>query len=172
VPRVFSGKVILLLLALLVLEISLTPLFRPAGIQPFLLYLMILYAAFEWDWERVIKMAIAVGLIRDMTISPLLGLETVTLAIAAFLLGLGVQKIDRGSTSMRIGISLLFVFFVSVINLILTGFLTAQNLISLNILSNSFSIAVSSAVVAPFFYALLGRWYGERVPLKQYELFR
>lgn len=170
-PRIFSARVIFYLLFLLVLELSVLPFFRIGVFQPVLLYLMVLHAAFQWGWEKTVPMAVAVGILRDLTGSHSFGLETVALVAASSLLDLLVQKIERDSQVTKIGIGFLFVFFVSNLVVLFSGFLGRGEGISGYAFWVSAGTAFYSAAILPVFFFVTGRLFHDRMALKQYELF-
>jgi rod shape-determining protein MreD len=171
-PRILSGRVVLYLVFLLVLDLSVTPLIRVGGFRPILQYLVILYAAFQWGWEKTIPMAIGVGILRDLTSSQILGLETVSLVFVAFLLDLLVQKIERDIFFLRVLAVFLFVFSVLMMNLILSNFLTDIPRFSWYEIGIAVGTSLYTAAVMPLFFYGTRYWFHDRTFLKQYELFR
>ena len=171
-PRIFSGRVIGYLLLLLVLDLSVLPFIRVGGIQPHLLYLIVLYAAFQWGWQRTLPMALAVGILRDLTGSHLLGLETGSLILASVILDLLVKKMVRESTLLRFSTALIFVFCASLFHLILVSFLSGTNYVSWHRCYLSLGTSLYTAACMPIFFYLTARWFYDRVPMKQYELFQ
>ena len=78
-PRILSTKVILHLCFLLLLDWVFFAPFRGGFFQPVLLYLVILYAGFEWHWRHALRFALAVGFLRDALSTQPLGVETTVL---------------------------------------------------------------------------------------------
>ena len=116
-------------------------------------------------------MAVAAGILRDFAGSHFLGLETAALVAASFVLDLLVQKIDRDSPVMRMAVGFLFVFLVSILVVVFSNFLGGAREISWYTFQISAGAALYSAAVLPPFIYVTGRWFHDRVPLKQYELF-
>lgn len=171
-PRLFSAKVISCLCFLLLLDwIFLAP-FKGGFFQPVLLYLMILYAGFEWHWRQALRAALAVGFLRDAISSQPLGVETTVLFAATFALAFFVKKIERRSLIMRMIIGFVFVFTTSLFILVLSNLLGFAQQTLWQCFGMACSSAVSTAAFLPVFFFLTERWFGEKAPLRQYELFR
>lgn len=170
-PRIFSGRVILFLASLLIFDLTLAPLFRVGSVKPILLYLALLHAAFHWDSQKILPMALAVGLLRDLAGSHPFGLETALLVAAALALEFFVQQIDRHSLLMRLGFAFVFIFFVNLSHLAFASFLGMSYGLSSHGLSVALGTAFTTAAFLPALTWMASRWFGERVPLKQYELF-
>lgn len=171
-PRILSFRMMVYLWILLVLDLSLAPLFRLGALQPILLYLAILHAGFQWGSEKTVPVAVAVGLLRDLAGSHVFGLETGVLVCAALLLDLLVQKVDRQSFAVRMGVTFLFVFSVTTLLWMFSRFLGSTLSVSWDTFGTSLGTAGYGAVLAPVFFYLTARWFHDRAPLKQYELFR
>ncbi len=167
-PRILSGKVIGFLFLLLLLELCFLPALH-LPVQPVLLYLVIPYAAFQWRWEKTVWLAMGVGLMRDLTGSQPLGTETLVLSLAAAGLDFFVLKIERRMFLMRVITTFLFVFSVTLLSLILSGFLGSS--ISWFHLGTALRTALATAVFMPIFFSLAGFWFRDTGSLKQYELF-
>ncbi len=169
--RIFSGRLILYLLFLLVADFCFAPAFHLGLIRPILLYLLIFYSAVCWGWEKTLPLAVAAGLLRDFSGSQSFGVETVAAVLGAFCLDFSLQKIDRESFVIRLGTAFLFVFLMTGLVLVMSAFLGAR--------TPSFGLGfalclgtgIYSAALMPFFFQLTARWFRDRGSLKQYELF-
>lgn len=170
--RLFSGKVILYLLFLLVLDICFIPLFHFQLLRPVFLYLMIVYAAFAWHGRNGIEIGFAAGVLRDLASFQPFGIETAVLSLSAWMLVAITHQIDRNSFILRFAITFLFVLFVSTLNLVLPVFLASSRNFSWYSWSACWVMAFSSALVMPFFFHFTARWFQDHSSLRQYELFR
>ena len=171
-PRVLSAKVVSFVLLLWVCDICIFPsLFESGFMRPVLTYLIIVYAAFRWDWRKTAGLALFVGLLRDVTGSQPLGVETAVLTSSALVLGFLAQKMERDSFVVRVLAVFLFVFFDSLLILFLSGFLNFTNEFSGFFFLMIVSSAFLTALISPLFFYLTGKWFKDHLPLKQYELF-
>ena len=171
-PRLFSSKVIFYLFFLLVLDVCVMPMIHFGSARPVLLYLMIPYAALEWHWQKTLAMALAVGILRDLTGSHPMGSETTVLLAASLALDLMVQKMDRESTLMRLGLTFVLVFGVAVLTLFLSNLVGISAPVSWPALWVSLGMAAATTCVMPFFFYATAWWFHDRSLFKQYELFR
>ncbi len=171
-PRLFSTKVILHLLFILLLDWIFLPPLKNGFFQPVLLYLAVLYAGFEAHWRNTVQLALAAGFLRDALSSQPLGVETAALFAAAFALSYFVKKIDRQSLIIRLFTGFIFIFAVNLSILVLSSLLDFVHLPFGKCLNVSMSGAVSTVLFLPLFFFLSDIWFGEKSPLKQYELFR
>ncbi len=170
--RFASPKIIVYLFFWLIVDLCLIPALRVEAVRPVCLYLAVLYAAFEWHGQHLFTMALAVGILRDLTGSEPLGVETAVLGLSTLALHFFVPKLDRRSFTIRFVVTLVFVFLVLVADSVLASLLGAQNRISWYFLYAILNSALATAILMPFVFSLSGRWFGDRAPLKQYELFR
>ncbi len=170
-PRIFSGKVILCLLFLLVLDISLAPFLRVGAFQPIFIYLAVVYSVFEWPVLKSIQLAVTVGFLRDLLGVQPFGVEACMLGLLALGLAVFVNRIEKQSLLMRFIGSFLFVFFALISILMLSGLLGAPVEISSQTMGLSFYSAASTAFMMPVIFYFMARWFGQREFLKQYELF-
>lgn len=170
-PQLFSGKVLITLLLLTVLDLCITPVF--GILRPVLGYLLVTYAVFFAESSRqTAGVAIMAGMLRDLAGIEPLGVETAVLLLNAMILCFIVPKIERESHWMRSAIVFVFVFMVFLFRLAVSAFLTGYNAIPADFLSISFFSAFSTAMISPFFFYLIMGWFGNRPFLKQYELFK
>ena len=171
-PRILSGRVVAYLLILLVFDLSLVPAIRIQMVQPILLYLMVLHTAFQWGIQKAVPMAIVIGLLRDFSGSQFFGIETASLIIASTVLNVIVQKIDRESAVTRIAVSFVFVFSVLMLSGLFPALVGAPVALTLHTFLISAAVACYTSVLTPIFSTVTSRWFRERAPMKQYELFR
>ncbi len=169
-PRIFSGKVILYLVILHVVDLCLTPVL---GVwRPIFLYLWILYVAFYGPVQALIPAAVMVGLLRDLTGSQPLGVETLSLTAVASAVTFLILKFEHEFFLMRMILGVLFVFFSLVLNMIFSGFLAPKTPLTWYAFYSSFFVSVISTLVMPFFFDFTRKWFPpETNSLKQYELF-
>lgn len=143
-------------------------LFRPAAT-----YLWVLYVAFRWPAKELLPTAVFVGILRDLTGSLPLGVETASLAAVAASLIFLLQKFQRDSFLIQWMAGAFFVLAVSLSNLFLSAFLGYGT--SLNGFSflSCLGVSAATASIMPVFFWLTSRWfYRETNGLKrQYELF-
>ncbi len=170
-PRIFSGRVILYLLLLLIADLTITPFFQIGSARPVLQYLMVLYAAFQWDWKKAVPMAFAVGILRDLTNSPWLGAETMSLVLAALLLDFWAQKMVREIFGLRLLIGFVFLVCALFLNFIVSGLVSETVAFSWYDTMTILGTALYTVLLAPFFFWLTAKWFHDRFLLKQYELF-
>lgn len=170
-PRILSAKVIFYLLLLAILDLSLRPMIRIGDAGPAFLYLMIPYAIFQWGFSRSLVLAALTGIFRDLTGSHLMGVEVVTLLLFTFLFDLLAQKVERDSNWVRCAGTFLFVFCVLAAIAVFSRFLGDTVPLSGYMLGAALGTAFYTACLAPGFFALTARWFHDRVPMKQYELF-
>ncbi len=171
-PRLLSAKVIFYLLILLAADFCIMPILRFSSVQPVLIYLMIPYAAFQWHWEKTVPMAIAVGILRDLTGVLPLGVETVVLVGISFLLDGIVQKIDRNSPLTQLVLTFLFLLGAFSGSFMLSGFLAGPQSLTANMLFGLVGSALLTAVMMPAAFYFTARWFFDKSTIKQYELFK
>lgn len=169
--RLFASKVLIYLLLLIVLDITLAPALAMGDVRFFLSYLMVIYAAFQWGWKQSIPIALLLGVLRELAGSEVLGIETCAMMMGAFLLGLAVQKIDKGMVLLRLLTTLVFVFFVLTLRALFSVFLTEMKFDYWYYLSVSLGCSVYTAALTPLFFHFSARWFHDRTAIKQYDLF-
>jgi len=172
VYRVFSNKVIVYLLVLLVVDLSIAPALRIHLVQPVFLYLLIIYAGFNWGWGRTLHIATLSGMLRDMTSSCFLGMELVTLSGLALILEAALQKMDRQSSLARITATFFFVYAACLGTLLLSALSGSGVKIDAQSIMFAFYTAVYTACVMPVFFWITSGLFHDRSSLRQYELFR
>jgi hypothetical protein len=167
--RFITGKVILYLFILIILDVALMPVF---GIfRPSLTYLWVLYAAFHAPWS-VLPAAVIAGIGRDLVGSQPLGIETAVLVTMSIGLNFAMQKLEHGFLPMRFIVATAFIFLGMMLNLAFSGFLFAAPQLSWYAVFSCFMSAVTSAAVMPVFFYFTSKWFPvEGRMLKQYELF-
>ncbi len=170
-PRIFSGKVILYFFLLLVADLCWSPWIAVGGAQPVFLYLMVVYSAFQWGAWRSVPVAIVAGLARDLTGSLDLGVETLVLFISTLVLDFLVQKLDRESQLVRMIAAFLFVFWVLLELAYCSSFFGMKLPVTGHALLGILTTALYTAVWTPVFFGVTSRWFHDRTPMKQYELF-
>ncbi len=171
-PRILSGRVIVYLLILLILDLAIAPFFRIGFLKPALGYLMILYATFQWGMKKTIPVALAVGLSRDLANSQHFGVETFSCVTAAVLLELVIQKIERTALFFRFFISFVFILMIQVVNFTLSYSVAGGSHFFWNSLGIGLGTAIYTCALLPVFFYLTAWWFQDRLPVKQYELFK
>ncbi len=171
-PRILSGRVILYLLVLLVLDLSLAPFFRIGFLKPSLGYLLILYATFQWGVQKTVPMALAVGISRDLVNSQWVGIETLACGMTAFGLEIVIQKIERKALLFRLMISFVFILLIELFNLLLSNSLTEDSNLFWGGLGGILGTTVYSCALLPVFFYCTAWWFRDQLLIKQYELFR
>lgn len=168
-PRLFSGKVILYLLFLVILDVSLMPDF---GIfRPVLTYLWVLYVAFHHPSETL-PVSVLAGLLRDGVSSQPLGTETAALVMVSMGLLFVMQKLGHQFFPMRLALTAVFVFSGMLMNLMLSSFLSSAPQFSWAAVFSCFAAAFASTLAMPVFFYGTKKWFHEGSrDLKQYELF-
>lgn len=169
--RSITGKVILYVLILLGIDICIAPslgLFRPV-----LTYLWIVYVAFHWPTQEVLPSAVLAGILRDLSGTLPLGVETVSLAVLSGLLIFFLRKFQRDVFLMQWIVGSVFIFIIMLFDVFFSGFLSPGYPVTFYALLSCFTVALTSALVMPVFFFITGRWFHkESVSLKkQYELF-
>jgi rod shape-determining protein MreD len=166
-----SGRVIFYLFFLLIIDLCVSPLIAADAVRPVFLYLMIIYAAFEWQWERTFALALFVGILRDATGSHPFGIETTVLVLTSLALDFVIRTIERKSWLVRFMVTLLYVLSVSVGALILSALLGYRQYWTWQSLMLCFQTALYTGMIMPFFFYFTSRWFTRRHIVRQYELF-
>jgi rod shape-determining protein MreD len=168
-PRLFSGKVILYLLILLILDICLMP--ALGAFRPILTYLWILYIAFHVPSE-ILAAAVLTGIFRDLFGSQPLGIETAGLVAVSSGLLFFMQKLEREFFPMRMAGAMIFVFSALLMNLTLASFLSPTPQFSFAAVGACFASAFISGLIMPVFFFITDFGFKDSVRnLRQYELF-
>lgn len=171
-PRIVSFKVLSYLFFWLLFDFSIRPYFVIGYLRPVFLYLMVMYAAFEWGWEKALPLSFVVGMMRDLVGTNYLGSETFALLLTSGLMVIAARKLDRHSFFMRFSLTAIFILTVEVINLSFEALLfEGDDFLFWNRFLTCVGSAFASAAFVPIFFPLTVRWFGERSSLKQYELF-
>lgn len=170
-PKLFSGKILITVLVLTVLDICLAPIFGIA--RPLTAYLLIIFAVLDGvDGRKIAGLAVLVGALRDLSGIEPLGVETFVLFLSSLTFAYVVSKIEHESSLVQASIVFIFVLSVCVVRLALSAFLTGNNAIPTEFLFLSFVSAFSTAAISPAFFKFMKNWFGKRRFLKQYELFK
>ena len=166
-----SSRHVSLIAVLLILEYALSPAFSSLGGRPDFLYLAVLDYAFFWSWERVPVFAVATGLLRDCLGGHLFGIQTLSLAVTGWLLSLGMQKLERDSFSVRLGMTVLFVALAETCSVVLGASLETARGFVWSLTGSIFRTTLYTTILAPGFFWFADRWFKRTPILKQYELF-
>ncbi len=170
--RVLSARVIGYLILLTVIDFTILPLFRIGSVQPILAYLLVLYVTFQWGWQKTVPIALAVGLVRDLTGGQYFGFETVALLYNSILLDLVARHIGRDSWLLKISAAFFFIFCVQMLHIILLSIFTQLTYVSWYWCGQTLASAMYTALTVPIFFYFTARWFGDRMIMKQYELFQ
>ena len=160
--RVTSARIVLFFLFLLVLDISVLPAFRIGAVQPYFLYLAVLFIGFTWGAGSVLHAALLAGVMMDLTGSRVLGASTLTLAALAIPLDFVLQKMDRDSWLVRLLVGFLFVYSALVLQLIFVSLLRLDWLLNFKAISFAFQTALYTAAVMPLFFLMSSKWLSRR----------
>lgn len=171
-PRIFSWKIILFFLFLLVLDVSFTPALKINGIRPIFSYLFICYSAFEWGRLKTLYISVLTGISHDFLGIGFLGLETCILIVSALILDFVVHKTEREFPGIYFLLTFLFVLLVMVLKVLSAVFLGVSNGMVVGHLSQAFFTALYTSVFLPIFYHIADVWFREKNDSKQFELFK
>lgn len=169
--RVFTGKVILYLLVLLVCDLCLTPVVRTSALRPTLLPLLIPYAAFEWHPKRILPVAFLVGLLVDLTGAQPLGVATVAFVGAAWIFKIAVQKTERHWLLIQLVLTFSYLFVASAAALALSLWLGNFSAVSNAVVGTLAGSSLVSTAFFPLFVRGTRLWFRDAALLKQCELF-
>lgn len=169
--RSFSGKIIFFVLLLMGVDICWASAAGP--FRPVATYLWVLYVAFHWPAKELLPTAIFVGILRDLTSSLPLGVETVSLAVVAVSLAFLLQKLQRDSFLIQWMAGAFFVLAVSFSNLFLSAFLGEGASLTWFSFLACLGASSATALVMPVFFWLTSRWFSREITAlkRQYELF-
>lgn len=170
--RLVSGRQLILLVLLLLLQHGFSPFFFTLKGRPDFFYLLVLDYAFFWNWHRVAAFALGVGLVRDFLGGHLFGIETASLAVMGWFLDLGMRKLDRESPLVRLGMSALFVALTEFLSLGLGVWIETSKGLNFELMTGVFLTTIYTTALAPGFFWFTNRWFDRTPVLKQYELFR
>lgn len=170
--RVFSWKVIFVLIGLTIADMTLAPSLRVHMIQPIWVYGLILYTAFYRGGKDTLLAAFLTGLLRDLVSNPVIGMEALSLTTAALLLEWVVPKLDRKSTLMHVICALGFTAVAQFLVLVLACLSSRSLAMSWYSLGVVIRIAFYTACFIPFLFRILDALIRERQSFRQYELFR
>ena len=170
--RLLTGRHLILIPLLVVLQYSLSSLVPSTNGRPDFLYLLVLDYAFFSDFQRVPFFALTVGLVRDFIGGHLFGIETLSLSLTAFALYFGMLKLERDSPWVRWVVALLFVLTAETLSVLLGTWFETSTRFNGGFAKSIFLTTLYTAVLAPGFFWFTGRWFQRVSFLKQYELFR
>lgn len=170
--RIFTKRLILTLLVLLVLDLAVAPYISWGFARPSFLYLFIIYLAMEYDWQYVLPVAFAVGLLRDLTGGVYLGQETLILTALVFICERSGKNVTSGSLVFRLMVTFVFILAIQTINLIFLAVFNAHIFISVFNVSLAVRAALLNTLMMPVFLYLAKRFFDKKKRFHQYELFR
>ena len=90
--RILSGRLILYLFFILILDICFMPMIRVGWVRPVLSYLMVVHASLKWGWQRTWGLALLMGIIREPVGVQPIGVEMTALVTAALVLDFSALK--------------------------------------------------------------------------------
>ena len=117
-------------------------------------------------------MAFCAGLLRDLSGSAPFGVETSALVLSSLVLDLLVQKIEHSLMVFRMGIALIFLTCTLFLSYCLSLIFGVRSSYVPSDMSILFGSAIYTALLYPLFFSVTSRWFKDRRPLKQYELFK
>jgi rod shape-determining protein MreD len=144
---------------------------RIGNARPVLIYLMMIYAAFEWHWERTAGLALVIGVLRDAVSAHPFGIEMTVLVLTSFVLDFVIHKIERHSWMMRLAVAGVFVLTVLLAQILLSVFLGSAKTITWQTGAVCFDSAVYTTLCVPPFFYFTSKWFSRRPIARQYELF-
>ena len=166
-----SPRVLVLTGLLFILQYSLSPLPIFWTGRPDLLYLLILDYAFFFKWQEAPFFAFGIGLLRDFMGGHFFGVETASLTAVTLLLGIGIQKLERDNSWVRLGMTCLFVLLVETLAVTMGAWFEHSEVSTFRLLPMIFWTTFYTALISPGFFWLTDRWFRRTHFLKQYELF-
>lgn len=170
-PRILSAKVLIFVFLLHIIDLSLTSLLRVGPVRPVFLYLAIVYASFQWGGRKTLALSAVAGGLRDITGVHPVGVETVVLVVSALLLDFWVHKIERQSLLVRTVSAFLYIALALFLILTVSTLLGEPVGLSTYLAASILLTALYTACWTPVFFYLAMRWFHDKVPMKQYELF-
>ncbi|MCM8775465.1 MAG: hypothetical protein NC930_03845 [Candidatus Omnitrophica bacterium] len=171
-PRVLSLKVAVYLLFWLAVDLCFGSLLEIKTAKPIFLYLMVTYAAFQWEASKILPMAVACGILRDLAGTHPFGLETCVLFFASAVLEFLVHKIDREFPIVRLAATFLFLLCVLTMILLVSRILGFYANISWGAFWIALGTAFYTTCLSPIFFLVTSYWFHDKLRLKQYELFK
>lgn len=169
--KLISPKLIFCLLSFFILDVCVFPAFRIQGAQPYLLYVLVVYSAFKWPWQRTLAVAFLAGLLRDIAGVHALGVETAVVLMNAFGLILFSHKMVRDNLVNRLLATFFFVFVTSLTSLVFTSLLQNPQWMSWHAIGMIVLIAAFSSLVTPLVFAVISRLFNDEPVIKQMGLF-
>lgn len=170
--RLVSWKILLTILGLFALDAGVSQDFAIGGYRPIFLYLFILYSAFTWGGDQALFIALFAGILRDLSGSQTLGVETVSVVFWAIVLDSILLKISRDSQGVKFILPFFYVFSVLLLNLGFSTFLNQKDaMIVFEGIPKAFFTALYTAIVLPVMSGLFGVWFQPQKRTRQYELF-
>lgn len=170
--RIFSKKLIALLVVLLAADISAAPYLGWGAARPSFLFLALCFFAFESGWHAVLPLALVTGLLRDVTGGPMPGLETFILAALVYLLDRSGRNVTSSSVTVRMGAAFLFIAAVNLIGLAALSIFGRFVTFSFFNISLCLKAALLNALFYPLLHYFAKRVFSRRKRFHQYELFR
>lgn len=165
-------KIVFLVAFLIVLDVCFAPVIQFSGVRPIFSFLLIAYAAFQWDSRRIMPLAFSIGLLRDVLGGGILGVGVLALVSFAFILDGIAHKIEREFPGIYFLLTVIFCFFVLGAELLLDAVLGKaifrfQEHGVILILCSFYT-----ALFLPLFYQFADFLFKPHAELRQYELFR
>ena len=173
--RFLTARLIFYLVLLFALDECFLPSLRMGGAaQPVLVYLMVVYAALKWPWQRSLLMAAMVGLLRDAVGPHPLGVETAAMVTTSIALHFLVQAVDRDFLLMRFLVAFLYALGIGFFIWAFSGMLAEEEGKQLSWLPLGviFQTALWTTAVMPVFFYVTDRWFHHPEVLSTQGLFR
>ena len=163
--RLFSGKIFVLTLFFLLLEVVFLPYLNFGGYAPSPLLILVVFYAFYINWEKVPQYAILVGFLKEIFSSSMFGLQIVSFCLGALILRFLLRKVERENIAMQLAAT--FFFSLCVLSIFNLGLLKG-NLFLCDWLK-IFVVSIFNTVLSFFVFI----WFGHKIRVRdqQYELF-
>lgn len=171
--RLVSWKIFLTILGLFAFDAGVSQDFAIGGSRPIFLYMFILYSAFAWGGDQALFLALFVGILRDLSGSQTLGVETVSVVFWAIILDSILLKISRDSQGVKLILPFFYVFLTLLTNLGFSAFLSQKDAVVVaEGIPSAFFTALYTAIVFPFMNGFFNVWFQPKKRTRQYELFQ
>ena len=165
-------KIIILSLVLLIFDACLAPVIEISGARPIFSFLLIAYAVFHWESNRILPLAAFLGLARDILGGGVLGVEMLALVCGGFVFDAVAHKIEREFPGIYFLLTVLFCFCILTGEILLDSILGKASLGGEGNLRVILMSSVYTALFLPLFYQIADFLFKPHLGLRQYDLFR
>ncbi len=165
-------KIAFLFLSLLALDLCFAPVIQISGARPIFSFLLVAYVVFQWDSKRVLPIAVAVGLARDILGGGVFGVEMLALICWGCFLDGVAHKIEREFPGIYFSLMAFFCFCVLLTAFVLDALLGKVSWLTGAHLKVILGSSFYTALFLPLFYQIADFLFKPHAELRQYELFR